>query len=163
MYSFTVLVIYRLHKYRSSFNSLLASSNTTRGRFFRLFATASILILGITPVQIYIIVTQYPRQNYPFNFRELHDPKTWNTSVVLPSTVLYDRWINLACGFLIFFFFGMGRDAKGMYREWLVKVGMGRLFPVLLVDSRESSQRGVSTNNSKIPLCRKSSWIATDR
>jgi pheromone a factor receptor len=83
--------------------------------------------------------------------------------VVLPSTVLYDRWINLACGFLIFIFFGMGRDAKGMYREWLVKVGLGKLFPVLLVDSRESSQRGVSTNNSKIPLWRKSSWIATDR
>ncbi|KAI4743308.1 fungal pheromone STE3G-protein-coupled receptor [Aureobasidium sp. EXF-12298] len=160
---YAILVIHRLHKYRSSFNSILASSNTTRGRFFRLFATASILILGITPVQIYIIVTQYPRQNYPFNFRELHDPKIWNTSVVLPSTVLYDRWINLACGFLIFFFFGMGRDAKGMYREWLVKVGLGRLFPVLLVDSRESSQRGVSTNNSKITLWRKSSWIATDR
>lgn len=56
----------------------------------------------------------------------------------------------------------MGRDAKGMYKEWLVKVGLGRLFPVLLVESRESSQRGgLSTNNSKKSLWRKSSWIAT--
>ncbi|KEQ70962.1 STE3-domain-containing protein [Aureobasidium namibiae CBS 147.97] len=159
---YAILVIYRLNKYRSSFNSILASSNTTRSRFFCLFATASTLILGITPVQIYIIVTQYPRQSYPFNFRKLHDPATWNTSVVLPSTVLYDRWINLACGFLIFFFFGMGRDAKGMYKEWLVKMGLGRLFPVLSLDSHGSSQRGgLSTDNSKRLLWRKSSWIAT--
>ncbi|KAI4849820.1 fungal pheromone STE3G-protein-coupled receptor [Aureobasidium sp. EXF-8845] len=159
---YAVLVIIRLHKYRSSFNTILASSNTTRSRFFRLFATASTLILGITPLQIWIIATHYPRQNYPFNFRELHDPKTWNTSVVLPSTVLYDRWINLACGFLIFFFFGMGKDAKGMYREWLVKVGLGRLSPVLLVESHGSSNRGgLSSNNSKKSLWRKSSWIAS--
>lgn len=158
----TVLVIIRLHKYWSSFNTILASSNTTRSRFFRLFATASTLILGITPLQIWIIATHYPRQNYPFNFRELHDSKTWNTSVVLPSTVLYDRWINLACGFLIFFFFGMGKDAKGMYREWLVKVGLGRLSPVLLVESHGSSNRGgLSSNNSKKSLWRKSSWIAS--
>jgi pheromone a factor receptor len=158
----TVLVIIRLHRYRSSFNTILASSNTTRSRFFRLFATASTLILGITPLQIWIVATHYPRQNYPFNFRQLHDPKTWNTSVVLPSTVLYDRWINLACGFLIFFFFGMGKDAKGMYREWLAKVGLGRLFPVLLMESHGSSHRGgLSSGSSKKSLWRKSSWIAT--
>jgi pheromone a factor receptor len=83
--------------------------------------------------------------------------------VVMPSTVLYDRWINLACGCLIFFFFGMGKDAKGMYREWLIKVGLGRVFPVLLVESHgASSQRGgLSSGNSKRSLWRKSSWIAT--
>ncbi|KAG9658455.1 STE3-domain-containing protein, partial [Aureobasidium melanogenum] len=97
---YATLVIIRLHKYRSSFNNILSSSNTTRSRFFRLFAISSILILGITPVQIYIIVTQYPHQNLPFNFSKLHNPATWNSSIVMPSTVLYDRWANLACGFL---------------------------------------------------------------
>ena len=160
--SWTVLVIFRLNRYRSSFNSILASSNTTRSRFFRLFATASTFILGITPIQIFMIVTQYPRQSYPFDFRKLHDPATWNTSVVLPSTVLYDRWINLGCGLLLFFFFGMGRDAKGMYKEWLIKVGLDRLFPVLLVESRDSSRRGgLLTNDSKKSLWRKPAWIAT--
>ncbi|KAG9666197.1 STE3-domain-containing protein, partial [Aureobasidium melanogenum] len=114
---YAILVIIRLHKYRSSFNNILSSSNTTRGRFFRLFAISSILILGITPVQIYIIVTQYPHQNLPFSFSKLHNPATWNSSIVMPSTVLYDRWANLACGFLVFLFFGLGRDAKNMYRE----------------------------------------------
>lgn len=109
-----------------------------------------------------MIVTQYPRQSYPFDFRKLHDPATWNISVVLPSTVLYDRWINLGCGLLLFFFFGMGRDAKGMYKEWLIKVGLGRLFPELLVEGRDSLRRGgLSTNDSKKSLWRKSSWIAT--
>ncbi|KAG9523325.1 STE3-domain-containing protein, partial [Aureobasidium melanogenum] len=98
---YAILVIIRLHKYRSSFNNILSSSNTTRGRFFRLFAISSILILGITPVQIYIIVTQYPHQNLPFSFSKLHNPATWNSSIVMPSTVLYDRWANLACGFLV--------------------------------------------------------------
>jgi hypothetical protein len=49
-----------------------------------------------------------------------------------------------------------------MYREWLVKVGLGRLFPVLLVESHGSSNREVlSSNNSKRSLWRKSSWIAS--
>jgi pheromone a factor receptor len=81
--------------------------------------------------------------------------------VVMPSTVLYDRWINLACGFLIFFFFGMGKDAKGVYREWLVEVGLGRVFPVLLVQSQSSQRGGLSSGNSKRSLWRKSSWVAT--
>ncbi|KAG9849780.1 STE3-domain-containing protein, partial [Aureobasidium melanogenum] len=161
---YAILVIIRLHKYRSSFNNILSSSNTTRSRFFRLFAISSILILGITPVQIYIIVTQYPHQNLPFNFSKLHNPATWNSSIVMPSTVFYDRWANLACGFLVFLFFGLGRDAKNMYREWLVKMGLGRLFPVLVVpDGRGSLPRGaVSTDNSKMPLRRNVSWIKTE-
>ncbi|KAG9687766.1 STE3-domain-containing protein, partial [Aureobasidium melanogenum] len=161
---YATLVIIRLHKYRSSFNTILSSNNTTRSRFFRLFAISSILILGITPVQIYIIVTQYPHQNLPFNFSRLHNPATWNSSIVMPSTVLYDRWANLACGFLVFLFFGLGRDAKNMYREWLVKARLGRLFPVLVVpEGRGSSPRGaVSTNGSKMPLRRNGSWIKSE-
>ncbi|KAK6008830.1 hypothetical protein QM012_000733 [Aureobasidium pullulans] len=85
-----IIVIIRLHKYRSSFNSILSSSNTTRSRFFRLFAISSILILGITPFQIYIIVTQYQNPNLPFSFSKLHNPASWNSSIVMPSTVLYD-------------------------------------------------------------------------
>ncbi|KAH0362683.1 STE3-domain-containing protein, partial [Aureobasidium melanogenum] len=77
---YATLVIIRLHKYRSSFNTILSSSNTTRSRFFRLFAISSILILGITPVQIYIIVTQYPHQNLPFSFSKLHNPATTQAS-----------------------------------------------------------------------------------
>ncbi|KAI4723953.1 fungal pheromone STE3G-protein-coupled receptor [Aureobasidium sp. EXF-10728] len=158
---YAIVVIIRLHKYRSSFNTILSSSNTTRSRFLRLFAIASVLILAITPLQIFIIFTQYPRVNYPFSFPELHDPITWNTSIVMPSQVLYDRWANLGCGFLVFVFFGLGKDAKGMYREWLVKVGLGRLFPVLLVDGGGSSHRGgLSSGNSKVALRGKqSSWM----
>lgn len=83
----------------------------------------------------------------------------------MPSTVLYDRWANLACGALVFLFFGLGRDAKNMYREWLVKIGLGRLFPVLAVpDGKGSSPRGaVSTDGSKMPLRRDGSWIKTER
>ncbi|KAI5207005.1 fungal pheromone STE3G-protein-coupled receptor [Aureobasidium subglaciale] len=160
---YAVLVIIRLHIYRSSFNSILASSNTTRSRFLRLFLIAAILILGITPVQIYIIATQYPRETYPFSFSALHDPKTWNVIVGMPSAVIYDRWINLGCGFLIFFFFGLGKDAKGMYREWLLKMGLGKWFSVLMVDNEGSSQRGpLSTNNSKMPLRGKRSWMKSE-
>ncbi|KAI5276656.1 fungal pheromone STE3G-protein-coupled receptor [Aureobasidium subglaciale] len=161
---YAVLVIIRLHKYRSSFNSILASSNTTRSRFLRLFSISMILILGITPVQIYIIFTQYPRgETYPFSFSVLHDPQTWNIIVGMPSAVIYDRWINLVCGFLVFFAFGLGKDAKGVYREWLVKMGLGRWFSVLLVESEGVSQRGqLSTNNSKMPLRRKSSWMRNE-
>ncbi|CAD0099086.1 unnamed protein product [Aureobasidium mustum] len=160
---YATIVIIRLHKYRSSFDSILASSNTTRSRFFRLFAVSSILILGITPVQIYIIVTQYPHQTLPFNFSTVHNPTTWNSSIVMPSSVLYDRWLNLACGFLVFLFFGLGEDAKNMYREWLLKVGLGRVFPVLEAKSGEGSRRGeASTDNSRVPLRKNGSWIKTE-
>lgn len=82
----------------------------------------------------------------------------------MPSQVLYDRWLNLACGFLVFLFFGLGKDAKNMYREWLVKMGLGRLISVLEAQSREVSRRGEgSSNNSRIPLKKNSSWIKTER
>ncbi|THW07888.1 fungal pheromone STE3G-protein-coupled receptor [Aureobasidium pullulans] len=155
---YAVIVIIRLFKYKSSFNSILASSNTTRSRFLRLFIIAFVFLIGITPLQIYILVVQVPPPGTkPFSFSTIHDPSSWNSSVVIPSTVLYDRWTNLGCGLLIFFFFGLGKDAVGMYREWLVKLGLGGCFPVLL--QTEHSQRGVlSSDHSKIPLRRKSSW-----
>ncbi|TIA77213.1 fungal pheromone STE3G-protein-coupled receptor [Aureobasidium pullulans] len=109
---FAVIVIIRLFKYKSSFNSILASSNTTRSRFLRLFIIAFVFLNGITPLQIYILVDQVPPPGAKsFSFSTIHDPSSWNSSVVMPSTVLYDRWTNLGCGLLIFFFFGLGKDA----------------------------------------------------
>jgi pheromone a factor receptor len=165
----TVILVIRLCKYRSSFNSILASSNTTRSRFVRLFAIAALFILGITPIQIFIIVTQHPHNHDFYSFSTIHDPTTWNSSIVFSSSVLQDRWLNLAFGLLIFFIFGLGRDAQGMYREGLVKIGLGGCFPWLfsgMSSSSQHSRRGVtvssSSGSSKIPLGgARSSWIKT--
>ena len=47
------------------------------------------------------------------------------------GVVSFDRWIQAGAGFLVFFFFGMGRDAMKGYREGLLMVGLGRVFPSL--------------------------------
>lgn len=64
----------------------------------------------------------------------------------------------------MFLFFGLGKDAKNMYREWLLKVGLGRVFPILEAKSGEGSRRGeASADNSRVPLRNNGSWIKTER
>ena len=47
------------------------------------------------------------------------------------GSVYYDRWIQIALGFGVFIFFGLGHDAQAQYRKWLLKAGFGRVFPGL--------------------------------
>ena len=63
--------------------------------------------------------------------------------------VLYDRWIWLAAGFLVFVFFGFGKDALAMYRSGLLAIGLGMVFPSLRDDYRGSIAATIGSFNNK--------------
>lgn len=63
--------------------------------------------------------------------------------------VLYDRWIPLAFGIIVFVFFGLGKEAVNMYRSGLLAIGFGRLFPSLNTDHRSSTTATASSFSSR--------------
>ncbi|KAK5020425.1 hypothetical protein LTR60_000524 [Cryomyces antarcticus] len=127
------LVIFRLHRYRLHFSRLLAASNTTKSRFMRLFIMSQILIFAFVPIQVYIFYLNMQLPLLPYSWNEVHSAAAWAQIVMIPSfgTVLFDRWIRVVCGFLVFVFFGVGADAVLMYMSWLLALGCGRIFPSL--------------------------------
>ena len=58
------------------------------------------------------------------------------------GVVQFDRWIRIALGFTVFFCFGLGQDAIAMYRDWLLKCGLGKIFPKLRRQQQTSRTPG---------------------
>ena len=69
----------------------------------------------------------------PHSWTWIHGPSWWDI-ILIPTNgeVTYDRWIQIGLEFIVFLFFGMGNDAVKMYRQWLVRVGFGKILPGLL-------------------------------
>lgn len=132
----------RLHKYRRDFSRLLEMNDTNKSRFFRLFSMALVLILGILPVEIFVFVVNINVDLHPYSWSRVHG-ENWGkiTFVTNHGQVIFDRWIRIASGILVFIFFGMGSDASKMYRSWLFKFGISRCLPGLKRKGRQSPAR----------------------
>lgn len=155
----SVLVIVRLYRYRRSFSSVLQSSSTTKSRFLRLFLLCLTWILASTPVQLYVLLRNVTVPHTPYSWRIDHDPATFKTMFMVPSdgVVVYDRYIWLGSGVMVFLFFGMGRDAVSMYRQGLLAAGLGMILPGLRVQQhgstgRRSTSESLSSLGSKAKL-----------
>ncbi|KAI2672737.1 hypothetical protein DTO027I6_3983 [Penicillium roqueforti] len=128
------LVLIRVHKYRSDFANILraSSSNLSKSRFLRLFFLALSMLVCILPLQGYVvyadIILSLPWHSYSWS--RIHNGE-WNTITKVPidGTVFFDRWTPVASGFMIFIFFGFGRDATRMYRTVFWYLGLGYCFP----------------------------------
>ena len=150
-----MVVIVRLYRYKAQFNTILSSSNSNlnQSRFIRLFLLAATLLLVFLPVQAYILYLNlaFPRHAYSWDI--VHGP-LWNSIIKVPTggQVLFDRWIRVVCGFVIFLFFGLGKDAITMYRAWLLKLGLGKIFPSLANAYLPSTSATGSGNSSKLHL-----------
>jgi pheromone a factor receptor len=131
-----VLIVIRLIVYRRNVVSMLKNHNTNKSGFLRLYLLCAICIMGIFPLEIYIDYRAISAGLLPFDWAQTHNPTQydWNSTFLIPSggVILFDRYIWLAGGLLIFLTFGFGREASKMYREMLVKVGLARFFPALL-------------------------------
>ena len=144
----TGLVVYRLHRYRTQFSSILSASNTRKSRFLRLFLMALILSVVFLPLTLYIFYTNVNVPRIPFSWEKVHDSDAWNAIVMIPSNgnVSLDRWIRVATGIFVFAFFGMGSEAMEMYRSALRAIGLGRIFPGL-----EGSRRTATSSTGSNP------------
>ena len=140
-----------MHRYRKTFSEVLvsANSNQTKARFLRLFRISIVLIMAVFPAEIYVLYENSVVPMEPYTWSEIHGP-TWWDIVLVPSggTVLFDRWMQIGAGLALFLFFGLGQDAKAMYRRWLVNIGLERCFPCL--HSRAANQQqSFSTTSSR--------------
>ena len=124
-----------------------------------------LLIFVFIPTQIYVLCVNLAIQRTTFSWSETHDPASWNDIIMVEShgKVLFDRWLWLYPGIVIFIFFGLGKEAVTMYRSGLLAVGLGKVIPSL---SSDYSSRHSETDNSssfgskaKLFLKRKSSSI----
>ncbi|KAK4500996.1 hypothetical protein PRZ48_006802 [Zasmidium cellare] len=159
---YAVLIVIRLLKYRLTFNTLLANSNTNKSRFLRLYLICCICVVGLIPTEVYILLRNRITNLLSYSWQETHHPTdySWDSAILVPSHggLVYDRILWAVGGVLVFFFFGFGRDAFKMYREGLLAIGMGRVFPSLKEGNQNSSQhRGsitgtISTVSSKAKL-----------
>ena len=147
-----VLVLMRMRKYRKEFAVILSSSDSklTKSRFQRLFLVSATLIVMVLPVQFYVLAqnTSYPFMRY--DWAAIHG-QSWQDIVMVPTEggVFYDRWVHIAIGLVMFFFFGLGVEATKMYRGWLLTCGFDKIFPSL------RCQSSTSKNASTISLARK--------
>ena len=124
-----------MRKYRQEFATILSSTDSklTKSRFKRLFLMSATLTVIVLPVQFYVLAqnTSYPFIRYSWS--AIHG-KTWQDIVMVPTegAVFYDRWVHIAMGLGMFFFFGLGAEAVKMYRGWLLACGFEKIFPQLL-------------------------------
>ena len=143
-----MLVLVRLRRYRKNFSAILAASNSglTKSRFLRLLFVALGLILIILPTQCYAFYQTVAHPLETYSWDAVHGLEWWDILLVPTNgSVEMDRWVKLAAGFVVFFAFGFGREAKAMYRSWCLKVGLGKIFPRLRNDRLPSySQSGQS-------------------
>ena len=142
-----VLVIYRMRKYRRDFSSILNSSgsNLTSNRFLRLFLMSIAMIIILLPAASYVLYVQATHISLSYNWDLVHG-EHWGDIMLIPTfgLVTFDRWIQIALGYTIFGFFGMGHDAQEMYRKALLHIGLGKIFPFL----RQSRQQRRNMSSS---------------
>lgn len=167
-HSCTVLILARLYRYRRAFSSILASNDTTKSRFMRLYVLCITWILCFVPLQAVIFNRNLGLVRYPYSWSETHNKQSWDQIVMVPTSgaVVYDRWIWLVCAFLLFVFFGLGGEALTMYRTSLLSVGLGHIFPGLRTQrNRSGSATGTfSSFGSRAKIFfRPSSWRYSSR
>lgn len=142
------LVVYRLFKYRNQFSYIVSNnSSTSRTRFVRLLIISLVLLLGSLPAQIYVFCFNLdPSAWLPFSWEEVHGDG-WKDIPKVPvhGEVFFDRWIHIAAAFLLFAFFGFGKDATLMYRAFLLKMGLGRWFPSIYHPHIATERQGSSS------------------
>ncbi|KAJ5388606.1 hypothetical protein N7509_011147 [Penicillium cosmopolitanum] len=161
------LVLIRLHRYRSDFGMILRSSqsNLNKSRFLRLLFLGLTLLICILPVELYTFYysLKYSLPWHPYSWSRIHGP-SWFTIVKIPTQgqVYVDRWSPIAAGFVIFGFFGFGRDATKIYRTILWCLGLGCCFPGVVrpLDTQNSdTPAGVSNSTTLIGTIRERSKL----
>ena len=141
------LAAYRLIRYRYQFRMILSesSSGMSRSRFIRLFSFNALLILAYFPLSIFTFKQNLYLHKHPYSWKLVHPPG-WSSAIKVFSTGGHlndDRAIQIATGYVVFVFFGLGRDARVMYSTVL-----SRICPRILRGSEHSQT--TSTDRRRI-------------
>ncbi|KAI7645485.1 hypothetical protein KC318_g20011, partial [Hortaea werneckii] len=162
------LILYRLCRYRRTFSIILAHNDTTKSRFLRLYILCIVWLLAIIPLSSWTLSVNVGSQQGHYNWVETHDYSKWNDIAMIRSDgdIVFDRFSWLGCGIMVFLTFGFGKEAVSMYRNGLLAVGLGRLFPGLGSDHARSNitifgSIGSLGSKTKLYFTRKSSAVSS--
>lgn len=161
-----------MYTHRRSISTLLASSRTTRTRFLRLFILSILILLPALPSYIFTLIN-FLRPDpttglllHPYSWSAVHTD--WNQVMLIPAgygTPQWDRCFWVAYGYIIFFCFGVGEDARREYRAWACAVGLGRCFSSLRKDGVEElfSSPSMSTSRGSVSshIAQKARWFSS--
>jgi hypothetical protein len=146
-----------MRKYRSDFSLILRSANSrmSKSGFLRLFFLASTMLLAILPCEGYVVyydlILSLPW--HPYSWSQIHGPE-WYQIAKYPTQgqVFFDRWTPIAAGFMLFIFFGFGRDATRIYQMFFWRIGLGYCFPLFArpTDSQASASHSTTLIGSTI-------------
>jgi pheromone a factor receptor len=152
-----VVTIHRLRKHRGRLSKTLSrtGSGLDARKFLKLFLMVLVVLLLYLPILCYFFYTNWPAPFYPYSFARTH-PKTWGAILYLHIAEFpafqYWNWSPITLAFLLFFWYGITNEAINSYREGLVKIGFGKIWPIL----REPYVPRRSTNGSSPS---RASWL----
>ncbi|KAG9195866.1 hypothetical protein G6011_00987 [Alternaria panax] len=136
------LLVYRLYRYRREFHRLVTARNTTSSRFVRLFILSLVVVLVYLSYSIYLLVDVSKWADLPYSWSAVHDPLRFSTIIKVPvmGVVSFEKWVQVATGYITFSLLGTGVDANAHYRRILVRLGLGRIWTGLDVTSENDSR-----------------------
>ncbi|KAF8443509.1 pheromone A receptor-domain-containing protein [Terfezia claveryi] len=142
---FCILVFIRLRRYQNEFDNILSNSTnkTTKSRFLRLYIYCSGLILFLLPTTFYTFYRELNVERLPYDWKLIHDPVMWADIYRIPTNgkVAFDKWMIIGAGLLLFLFFGFGQDANTMYKDWIVKAGLGKYWERMRKNKKEEARK----------------------
>jgi pheromone a factor receptor len=119
----------------------------------RLFGISLVTLLALLAMSAWLVVWPISQGVQNFSVHDLHTD--WTVEMVPTSGKIYqfDPIVAIIAGYLIFAFFGLGRDARDMYANWLRKLGCNAQLGVF---ARRQSSGIFSSLTSKVSLLRSS-------
>lgn len=122
------LAAYRLVRYRQQFAVILAASTSSmnKSRFVRLFALSTTLMLVYLPLSVFTFQQNTSFSRHAYSWKHVH-PAQWPSIIEIGVGQIngnFDRWIQIGTAFLVFPFFGLGGEAKSLYRSWWLRLNV---------------------------------------
>jgi pheromone a factor receptor len=114
---------------------------------------ATVVLLILLPVETYILISHAIDHSlgplHPYSWSLVHDD--WNVTIFLSSKIVpvyWNRYGWIVYGYIVFAFFGLGEDARRMYADWSVYLGLGRVFPSLVGTSSSLEGKGSRSSST---------------
>jgi hypothetical protein len=118
----------------------------------RLFMISIILIFIVLPISIQALIVPLREGYHSYDWNYTHYVDWDIVKVPTGGKILaheIDAIIGIVSGYLVFFCFGLGKDAIGMYRTWAAKLGLLAVFPCLKEHSPRLGQSITSSMASR--------------
>jgi pheromone a factor receptor len=104
-------------------------------KFIKMILIAFSLLIIYLPVQAVFFVRMLPPELIKYSWSRIHEPASWYPVLFFHTSDFpayqYYGWASVAWNTTIFLFFGFNDEAIDIYRGWMVKCGLGKIWPSL--------------------------------